>query len=234
MEVKNNDTKDVTSKVDDALAGSLDTATVLFEKYRKQIYYVGGGILIVVALIVGYKQFYIKPLEEEAQKEIFMAQKFFEKDSLQLALNGVGQYKGMVSIAEEYGSTKTGNLAKYYAGMSYLRTGKYNEAIEYLSDFSTSDELIGALAQAAIGDAHVELNEYDEAAKYFIKASKMIKNKFTTPVFLKKAGLVYEELKQYGKAVEVYELIKKDFKDTQEGQEMDKYIARARTLESNS
>ncbi len=62
----------------------------------------------------------------------------------------------------------------------------------------------------------------------------MIKNKFTTPVFLKKAGLVYEELKQYGKAVEVYELIKKDFKDTQEGQEMDKYIARARTLESNS
>lgn len=234
MEVKHKETKDVATQVDDALAGSLDSATEFFEKYKKQIAYAGGGIVLLISLFVGYKQLYIKPMEEEAQKEIFMAQKFFEKDSLQLALNGVGSYKGMVAIADEYGPTKTGNLAKYYAGMSFLRTGKYDEAIEYLESFSTSDELIGALAQAAIGDAHVELNQYDEAAKYFIKASKMVKNKFTTPVFLKKAGLVYEELKQYGKAVEVYELIKKDFKDTQEGQEIEKFIARAKSLESNS
>lgn len=234
MDVKKDKNTDITSAIDHSIGDSLDGATIFFNKYKKQILYASLGVAALIIGFFGYNQFYLTPLEEEAQKEIFMAQKYFEKDSLDLALKGNGTFPGLVSVAENYGSTKSGNLAKYYAGMSYLRTGKYQEAIDYLESFSTNDEIVGALAQAGIGDAHVELGHYDEAVKYFIKGSNMVKNKFTTPYCLKKAGLVYEELKEYGKAVDVYELIKKDFKETQEGTEIDKYIARAKAMESNS
>lgn len=221
--------------LDEALSSSVSKAEKFFESYKKQIYMAAIGILAIAGLYGGYKQFIVKPQEEEAQTAIFMAQKYFEQDSIDLALNGrEGQFTGMLSIADEYGSTKTGNLAKYYAGMCYLKKGEFENAIAQLESFKANDELIAPLAEGAIGDAYVELNDYETAIKHFIKAAKMSKNKFTAPLFYKKAGLVYEELKEFGKAAEIYELIKKDYKESTEGQEMDKYIARAKTKAGNS
>jgi tetratricopeptide (TPR) repeat protein len=220
--------------LDEALNSSVTKAEKFFDSYKKQIYMAAVGILVVAGLYGGYKQFILKPQEEEAQTAIFMAQKYFEQDSLDLALNGrEGQFSGMLSIIDEYGSTKTGNLAKYYAGMCYLKKGEFENAISQLETFRAYDEIIAPLAEGAIGDAYVELADYESAIKHFIKAAKMSKNKFTSPLFYKKAGLVYEELKEYSKAAEIYELIKKDYKDSAEGQEMDKYIARAKTLAGN-
>lgn len=233
MEVKEKEKKEALS-VDNAINEGVDKAEEFFLKNKKKIFNIGGAVLGVIILYVGYKVFYLKPLEEEAQSQIFTAQKYFEKDSVDQALNGSGNYKGMLELADEYGSTPTGNLAKYYAGMCYLKKGEFDNAINYLEDFTTKDEVIAPLAEGAIGDANVELGNYDKAVKHFIKAAKMSKNKFTCPIFYKKAALVYEELKEYSKAAELYELIKKDFKDTPEGQEMDKYIGRARAMENNS
>jgi tetratricopeptide (TPR) repeat protein len=229
--------KDKKSEIvlDEALNTSVSKAEQFFESYKKQIYMATIGILALAGLYAGYKQFIIKPQEEEAQVAIFMAQKYFEQDSIDLALNGKeGQFSGMLTIVDEYGSTKTGNLAKYYAGMCFLKKGEYQNAIDQLESFSANDDIIAPLAEGAIGDANVELANYDAALKHFIKAAQMSKNKFSAPLFYKKAGLVYEEMKEYSKAAEIYELIKKDYKESTEGQEMDKYIARAKTLAENS
>ena len=111
-----------------------------------------------------------------------------------------------------------------------MRTGKFQEAVDQLEDFKSDNKLIAPLATGAIGDAYVELNDLDKGVKYYMKAAKMSKNKLTSPIFYKKAGLVYEEKKEYGDAVDAYTTIKKDFAESQEANDIDKYIARATAL----
>ena len=144
--------KDKKSEIvlDEALNTSVSKAEQFFESYKKQIYMATIGILALAGLYAGYKQFIIKPQEEEAQVAIFMAQKYFEQDSVDLALNGKeGQFSGMLTIVDEYGSTKTGNLAKYYAGMCFLKKGEYQNAIDQLESFSANDDIIAPLAEGA-------------------------------------------------------------------------------------
>jgi len=89
------------------------------------------------------------------------------------------------------------------------------------------------LAIGLKGDAYVELKEVDKGAKLYMKAAGMSKNKLTAPIFLKKAGLAYEELKEYKDAISAYEKIKSDYSDAQEAQDIDKFIARATAAQAN-
>ncbi len=203
-----------------------------YHDYKKQINYGIIAVLAIAALYVGYSRFYLAPLEEEAQKEAFMAQKYYDMDSFNLALVGNDKFKGFEALADEYGQTKIGNLSHFYAGMCNLRLGKFQEAIDHLEDFSTSNKLVGPLAEGALGDAYVELGDLNKGVSQYTKAAKMSDNKLTAPVFYKKAGLVYEELKEYGNAIEVYQKIKTNYSEAQEAQDIDKYIARAEALKA--
>ena len=205
-----------------------------YHDYKKQINYGIIAVLVLVALYVGVTRFYLAPLEEEGQKEAFMAQKYFEIDSFNLALNGNDKFKGFEAIADDYGMTKIGNLAHFYAGICNLRMGKFQEALDHLEDFSTSNEIVAPLAEGAIGDAYVELGDLDKGVKHYVKAAKMNANKLTSPVFYKKAGMVYEEQKEYGNALEMYNKIKKDYSEATEAADIDKYIARAETLKADN
>jgi tetratricopeptide (TPR) repeat protein len=201
-----------------------------YAKNKKNINMAVVAILVAVGGYFAYNEFYLKAKEAEAQKEMFMAQKYFEIDSFNLALNGNESFRGFADLANDYSGTKGGNLAHYYAGICNLRTGKFQEAIDQLEDFSTNNELIAPLAEGAIGDAYVELGELDKGASHYTKAAKMNSNKLTSPIFYKKAGLVFEEQKEYSKAVDAYTTIKNDFPDAQEAQDIDKFIARATAL----
>jgi tetratricopeptide (TPR) repeat protein len=64
------------------------------------------------------------------------------------------------------------------------------------------------LATGLLGDAYSETNDYDKAIKNYNKAANMGKNKLTAPIYLKKAGFVYEEQKDWSNAVSMYEKIK--------------------------
>jgi tetratricopeptide (TPR) repeat protein len=196
------------------------------EKNQKILLYIVSGVVLVVLLVIGTKRYYIVPREENASKEMFMAEKFFDKDSFNLALNGYGTYPGFLQIIEDYGITKSARLAKYYAGVCYLNMGDYTNAITFLNKFKTSDILIGASKYSSLGDAYSGDVKYAEAASAYIKGAEKFENNFSSPILLKKAGLAFEELLQFKKAHEVYTRIKQSYPDSQEGREMDKYIAR--------
>jgi len=51
-----------------------------------------------------------------------------------------------------------------------------------------------------------------------------------SPIYLKKAGIAYESLGDYKKAVETYTKIKDDYSKSQEAADIDRYIARAQAL----
>ncbi|MCT4615009.1 MAG: tetratricopeptide repeat protein [Marinifilaceae bacterium] len=223
---KNNQSEDSFENIEVAL-----TKTEQYiEANQKKISIIAISIVAVVAIIFGYNKYIKQPIELKAQKEIFQAQKYFERDSFNLALNGDDNYFGFLDMIEEYGSTKAGNLSKYYAGVSYLKLEKFDDAIKYLSDFSSDDYLVYALSKSALGDAYMGKKEINKAAKYYVEASQINPNKFSTPTFLFKAGLAFEMSKDYTNALKYYEMVNNDYPNSSEGREIEKYITRIKDL----
>lgn len=222
--------KDQATEVLENVETSLNKAEVFIEENRNPLL-IGLGVIVAIALaFYGYKNFISDPLELEAQQEIYMAQKYFEQDSLNMALNGVpGQNMGFLDIADEYSSTKAGNLANYYAGVCYLQLGQFENAIEYLDEFSSNDEVLSVVAKGAIGDAFLELNQAEEALEYYTEAANTNSNDFAVPIYLNKAAKTAEILGDYKSALAHYKRIKSDFPDSQEAADADQNIAYAET-----
>lgn len=212
------------------IESALSKTEIFIEDNQKMLTNIMLGILVLVLLVIAGNRFILKPKSMEAAANMYMAEKFFEQDSFNLALNGYGTYPGFLDIIDEYGITKSARLAKYYAGISYRELGDYELAEEYLSKFKTRDLMLGATSKSALGDVYAELGEYDKAARAYMEAAESYENNFTTPIILKKAGIVYEELGEYEKALEVYEQISLKYPDTAEGREMKKYIGRVESL----
>ena len=201
-----------------------------FEKNPKIVI----GIIAVLALTVGgyfgYR-YYAGGQEDQAQKEMFQAVRYFEADSLNLALNGDGNNLGFLQIIDDYSMTDAANLANFYAGAIYLKQGKFPLAIFHLEDFSVNDLLVQARAYSLMGDAYMEQKDYENAAKYYDKASSHKPNKQFTPVYLMKAALAYEKLNQNDKAIAAYQTIIDNYWESPEYQNAKKFKAR---LEPNS
>lgn len=198
-----------------------------FEENKKSISIIFLAIVVLVGGYWAYKDLYIKPLNEEAQGKMFMAERYFEQDSLELALNGNTEFYGFLSIIEDYDGTPAANLARYYAGICYLHLKDFDKALEYLSDFEADDKIVSAVALGAMGDAYAEKGEIDDAIDYYEKAAFHYENQFITPVYLMKAALLYELQKEYKKALKHYKTIQEKYPQTNEGRDIEKYIARA-------
>ena len=161
------------------------------EKNKKIITIVIAAIVLGIAAYFLYQSFVVEPRETKVQEELFAAQKYFEQEDFKKALEGDGKNAGLISIIEEYGSTKGGSLANYYAGNIYLRQGEFQKAIDYLSAYKGGDKIIALQTKALIGDAYVELGQLDKAISKYKEAAKS-ENVMTTPFVLLKLGQVYE------------------------------------------
>lgn len=198
------------------------------EENKKSLSIILAVILGIVGVYLAYNRFILEPKEFEAQSQIFRAEQYFEQDSFLLALEGDGDAYGFIDIIDEYGITNTGNLAHYYAGICYLRLNEYEDAIEHLKKFDSNDKIVSLVAMGAIGDAYVELDDLDEAISFYEEATSKHKNEFITAIYLKKLGLTYEETENYKKALAAYEKIKREFPNSEEARDIDKYIQAAK------
>tara|TARA_R110000868_G_scaffold79996_5_gene227292 strand:+ start:19 stop:795 length:777 start_codon:yes stop_codon:yes gene_type:complete len=192
---------------------------------------VGAVALFTVGYLV-YQKFIAEPKQVEAADEMFVAQQNFQaaidgvkSDSLfKLALNGSEGKFGFLKIADEYSGTDAGNLANYYAGIAYLNTGKYTEAIDYLNKFNSDDIVLSALAKGAIGDAYAQKNQLKEALDSYKKAVEANKNDFTTPRFMLKAGKTALALGDKEAALKFFTDIKENFDTAPEAASVDALI----------
>ena len=209
------------------ISETLSKTEQYIEDNRKMLSIILGSIIAIIAGYLIYEKMYVGGKEKEARSQMFFAEQYFRNDSLRLAINGDGNYPGFTEIADDYGVSPSGNLAQLYLGMSYLRSGKYEEAISALDSYSGKDEITSSLALSAIGDAYMELKKTDDAISYYKKASKKNENNFSTPIILMKLAGAYETAGNYSDAVETYEKIKKDYSSSNEARDVDKYIALA-------
>lgn len=192
-----------------------------------------GVIVVIILAFFGFQKYYMEPQNMEAQDQMYNAQRYFESDSLDKALYGDGNSLGFIDIASDYGITKAGNLANYYAGLAFLKKGNFDQAIDYLKSFESSDHVVGSMAKGAIGDAYLEKGDRSSAISYYLEAAHRDANGFSTPLFLMKAGKVYELDNNYSKAVDAYTKVKVDYPKSNEARDIDKYIARAQGYLNN-
>ena len=209
-----------TDKNLEGIEQALTRSEQFIEDNQKALTYVLGAVLVVLIIIIGGNRFYLKPLNEKASAEMFYAERFFQIDSFNLALNGYGTYPGFLNIMDDYGMSKSAKLARYYAGVCYHRLGDYDEAINYLEKFNTRDLLVGAAKYSTLGDAYVEKGELKKAAAAYQKGIQNYTNTFSSPIMLKKLGIVYEELGDLDQALSVYRQIETEYPESAEGREV--------------
>lgn len=200
-----------------------------WQKYSKQLLIAVGVVVIAIAGWYGYQSFVVQPKEDEAANIIFKAEADFRKDSLVSALKGNTETrsKGFLYVINNFSGTKAGNLAKYYAGICYLKTGDFNNAVKYLSDFSTDAKQIQMMAYGALGDAYGELNKNDDAVASYKKAAATFDaDQLNASEYLFRAGLKLETMGKNKEAVDVYKELKEKFPQTEKGYQADKYIYR--------
>lgn len=190
--------------------------------------------LAVIAVIVGIVWLGNRRIDkktEEALSQMYVAEDYFGIDSLNLALYGDGNYLGFIDIADEYKLTRPGNLANYYAGLCFLWSGQYEEAIEYLGKYKKRDQTLSVEAIGCTGDAYVELGDTDKGIEHYLKAANFTESSFYTPLYLMKAGQIHELEGRYDEALALYEKIKEEYPESSEGNNIDKYIARVKVLQ---
>ena len=209
----------------EALAGQI-SKTEEFVAHHKGI--VLGGAITLALIVVGFfgYRYYKNTQETQAQNNMFQAVHYFEADSLNLALNGDGNNLGFLAIIDEYKITDAANLANFYAGAAYLKQGKYDLAILYLEDYNANDLLVQPRAYSLIGDAYMELQDYENAASFYQKAADHKSNKYFTPRYLMKAALAYEKANNKDAAIEAYSEIIDKYWDSEQYQEARKFKAR--------
>ncbi|MGI4804354.1 MAG: tetratricopeptide repeat protein [Janthinobacterium lividum] len=193
---------------------------------QKSLSFIVTAVLALIVIYFAYQKFYLAPREVKASNEMYVAQDFWEKKQWDKAINGDAGYPGFAKIVDEYSNTKAANLAYYYLGVAYLNKGEFKKAAENLTNYRGDDVIIASQALGNTGDAYVELKDYDKAITFYKKAIDKGTNGFTSPIYLKKLALVYENQKNYNDALDAYQKIKTDFPESNEATNIDKYIAR--------
>ncbi|MBU2445405.1 MAG: hypothetical protein KJ666_07520 [Bacteroidetes bacterium] len=194
--------------------------------YQKFILGVGGAIVLIVfvAIFLSNKS---KENAEIANTELARVFKLYDQSSYQQAIDGVPgkNIRGLKSIVEDYGSTESGETAKLYLANSYMNLSNIDEALKYYQDYSGDIDLMKAASYAGIASCFEVKNDLKEAAEYFMKAARVVKNAAVTPEYLTNASRVYSLLGEKEKAKKILDQMKKDFPDTQFARDYDKYAA---------
>lgn len=205
----------------------VDRAKDFWSRYNRPVLMAATAIIILGGGYLAYKYLVKEPQEKKAAEAIFKAEEYFRMDSLTQALNGDGQYPGFEKVISQYGSTKAGNMARFYAGAIYLKTGDFNKASKYLSDFDSDAEQINARAYKLLGDAYAEQGKNSEALNNYKKAAHTFEaDENTSSEYLYMAAYFADRvMNDKSQATELYKELKKKYPQSQFAGEVDKYLA---------
>ncbi len=205
--------------------GSENAGIMGIVQQHKNNILIAGGVLLVAILYFAFFSGSSPEKEDAAGNAMFMAVRYYENDSLNLALNGDGNNPGLLDLANEYSGTRAGNLCNFYIGAIYLRQGNAAEALNFFDAVKKEENFIAAAAYSAMASITEDQGDMSGAAALYEKASALRKNEYTTPFFLQQAARCYLQAEDKSAALSVFKRIKEEYPNSQEGQQVNKYIA---------
>ena len=207
---------------------TISAQEAFFAKYKKAIVSGVIAVVVIIAGIIVYNTYVAAPRADKASTILAKGQQLFGEEQYEKAINGDNaNFPGLLSIANEYGSTEAGNLANLYAGLCYANLGKWNEAAQYLEKFDSCDDfMISPAAQGALGNAYAHLNQLDKAVDNLKKAAEKADNNSLSPIFLIQAGEILESQGKAEEALKLYEQVKEKYFNSMQYQTIEKYIER--------
>lgn len=210
----------------------------IFMDNKKAIIYGVLAVIIIIAGFLAYRTYVAEPREDEASTVLAKGEEYYDNQQFDKALNGDGAgFKGFKAVASDYSGTDAGNLANLYAGLCSAKAEKWNDAVKYLEEYSSGDDMmVSPMAMAALGNAYAHVNQLDKAVEALKKAAKMADSKVesganntVSPTALIQAGEILESQNKKDEALQIYQDIKKKYVNSAVSQEIDKYIERAST-----
>ena len=207
---------------------TLNKSEAFFLKYKKAIIAVVVALIVIIAGAVLYKTYISDPQEQKASTAIAKGQELFAQGMFQQALDGDSLgFKGFAKLADEYSSTKAGNLATLYAGLCNAQLGKWDEAVKYLEDYDgADDQMVSPAALGALGNAYAHQNQLDKAVETLKKAAEKADNNSLSPTFLIQAGEILESQGKKADALKLYQTVKEKYFNSMAYQTIDAYIER--------
>ena len=207
---------------------TLNKSEAFFLKYKKAIIAVVVALIVIIAGAVLYKTYISDPQEQKASTAIAKGQELFAQGMFQQALDGDSLgFKGFAKLADEYSSTKAGNLAMLYAGLCNAQLGKWEAAAKYLEDFDGSDDaMVSPAAEGALGNVYAHLNQLDKAVSHLKNAAEKADNNSLSPTYLIQAGEILESQGKADEALKLYQTVKEKYFNSMQYQIIDEYIQR--------
>jgi tetratricopeptide (TPR) repeat protein len=212
---------------EDALITSYVKATTFYEENKKN-FNIGITALIVI-VAAGF--FFVKNRNadnEKATTELAKVYSYYDNGQYQNAIDGVRERNivGLKAIADEYGGTRAGSMAKLYLGNCYYALGKFSDALKEYEDFSPDGELLTVSRYAGISSCNEALGNYKDAAEGFEKAATKYANDLNAAENFNAAARNYASAGMKEQALELYKKIKKNYPTTTFAREADRHIAK--------
>jgi tetratricopeptide (TPR) repeat protein len=198
-----------------------------FNQYSKKI---TTGALIFLGMLLVLYLLVIKPRQENSEiaaNALANIIYFYDYQQYQTALQGVPERSviGLKQIADEYGSTDAGEIAKIYLGNIYLVLKEYDNSMKYYEEYGGSNKMYNVAALSGIASVYEAKKQYNDAAIYFEKAADKSSDEIQIPENLFYAARNYNLAGNKKKAVDILEKIKTNYPKSFYVREIDKYIA---------
>src|SRR5690606_11926604 len=197
-----------------------------FEKNKKKIIGAVVAVLLIVGAFFGYKYFIQQPNEEKGLRAIAKVQDWFAQDSFNLVINGDGQSMGGLSVIKKHSGTNAANLANYYVGVSYLKTGDAANAIKYLEAYNGKGTIAREMVAGLLGDAYMDAGNVDKGISEYKEATGNEKIPSVAALYALRAGVARERGGKLEQAKQYYRRIREQYPFAEVAHEVDRFLAR--------
>ena len=211
---------------EDKLVTTFYEAKGFYEENQTKILAALGALAIIIVAIV----LYINKVEsnnEIASIELSRVIPGYNSGMYQEAIDGKPGTKvlGLRKIADEYGGSEQGELARIYLANSYYFTGQLDNALDEYDAYSGSDDVMISSALAGKASVYEAKSDYESAAEFYSQAANISKYNPSNPEYLLIAGINYLKVKNFDKAKVSLEKIKKEYQTSLASREVDRYLA---------
>ncbi len=197
------------------------------ESHLKQAWIIGGAVVVIALAFFGW-QFYSERQTVKATAALEDAMKTFnariraagepeepgEVTYLEDKFKYMDAAKKFADVASKYSLTRPGQVARYYAGLSYEEVGNYDDSKKWLGQVESSrDTELAALARFQLAKVNAQTGADAEAVKLYQALVAKPTNMVPKQVSMMALADYYAR-KNPAEAVKLYTQIKSEFPDT--------------------